>query len=139
MSYMCLILLLAGDVDTCPGPTDRVLPEMDSIFSKKGLKLFYQNVRGLLSNREAVHELLQSFPKIDIMSLSETHIKDEPDSMFDIPGYAFEKRNRSKGLGGGVGVYISDRINWVRRHDLEVQNIEIMWVEILEKNEQKWK
>ena len=47
-----------------------------------------------------------------------------------IPGYSFVSRPRKAGKGGGVGVYISDDITWDRRQDLEVDEIESIWIEI---------
>ena len=129
LSYVCLLILLCGDIETCPGPLN--LPELQSLLNSKGMKFFHQNVRGLLGNRDLVMELLQSFPKIDILSRSETHLTSEPNELFTILGYTFISRNRNSGKGGVVGVYISDRVSWVRRHDLESDELEMLWIEVL--------
>ena len=49
---------------------------------------------------------------------------------YDIAGYSFISRSRKSGKGGGVGVYVSDEISWVRRLDLENEDIEVLWIEI---------
>ena len=133
MSYLCVLILLGGDIETLPGP-ERQNKEINSLLRKRGLKLFHQNVRGLLSNKSMIDEVLQSFGKIDLLSLSETHLSTEPESMMTIPGFTFEKLNRVKGSGGGVGAYISDRLNYIRRTDLETPELELMWVEIIIKS-----
>ena len=61
-----ILLLLCGDVEIRPGP-------VGDIFTKRGLKIFHQNVQGLLSNIDKVQVLLKKFPVIDILTLSETH------------------------------------------------------------------
>ena len=68
-----ILLLLCGDIETCPGP-DRCIPELNALLKKRGIKIFHQNVRGLLSNIAFVAELLRSFPAIDILTLSETQL-----------------------------------------------------------------
>ena len=70
-SFTVLLLLLCGDVESFPGP-DRYIPEMASLMSKKGIKIFHQNVRGLCSNSLHICELMQSYNGIDILTLSET-------------------------------------------------------------------
>ena len=70
---------------------------------------------------------------IDIFSLSETHAADEPGDLYNIDGYIYVNKPRRSGRGGGVGIYISDKINWIRRHDLEKPEIECIWIEIIQK------
>ena len=133
----CLLLLLCGDIESCAGPICQIdktrnIPEMNSLLGKRGLKLFHQNVRGLFSNINLVSVLLQRFRGIDVLTLSETHIEsdDEHGAIYDIPGYSFVSRPRKAGKGGGVGAYISNDVTWDRREDLEVREIESVWIEI---------
>ena len=127
---MQILLLLCGDVEIRPGP-------VGDIFTKRGLKIFHQNVQGLLSNIDKVQVLLKKFPVIDILTLSETHINtnthNDNAALYHIPGYTFLHRNREKGTWGGVGMYIKDQIRWKRRADLEHDNLEF-WIEIIQKN-----
>ncbi len=48
----------------------------------------------------------------------------------DISGYNYERKDRASGTGGGVGVYIKDGVPYIRRHDLENDSIEMLWLEI---------
>ena len=133
-SHLCLILLLAGDVETDPGP----VPELKNLSSLGGGKFFHQNVRGLLQNIDKVKILLKDYPKIDILTISETHINsnsyNDNIELYKIPGYTFINRNRRKGKSGGVGMYISDTLKWERRDDLEDPLLEATWIEIFQKS-----
>ena len=50
--------------------------------------------------------------------------------MYEIPDFSFIKRNRKRGKGGGVAMYIPNNIIWNHREDLENSEIECIWVEI---------
>ena len=60
--------------------------------------------------------MLDRSNRIDILSLSETHITkggyDDNNSLFAVDGYKFIKCNRKKGQGGGVAVYLKENIEW---------------------------
>ena len=100
---LVLMLLMCGDIESCPGPQQDCLAEF---LNNRGLKMFHQNVRGLFSNFVNIQELLNRSNRMDILSLSEIHITegghDDNDSLFAVDGYRFIKRNRKKGQGGGV-------------------------------------
>ena len=127
-SALVVLLLLCGDIETCPGP------DMKVFMNTRGMKILHQNVRGLFSNFVCIEQLLDQHKKIDILSLSETHITDsnfdDNKGLFQIPGYTFTYQNRSKGKGGGVAMYIKNGISWNRRFDLERENVESIWMEI---------
>ena len=46
-SLILLLLLIAGDIETCPGPTSDVFPDIKQFIRNSGLKIFHQNARGL--------------------------------------------------------------------------------------------
>ena len=107
---------------------------LNNYLKHRSLAVFHQNVRGLFSNINLVSQRFQSFNGIDILTVSETRIQkdseNDNDALYDIPGYSFESRPRNSGKGGGVGVFISDKIPWDRRGDLEDKELEIMWIEV---------
>ena len=95
---------MCGDVEQCPRPgyCRRSILELTSLLNNKGMKMFHQNVRGLFGNLGHVSGLLQSFPGIDILSLSETHIEaglEQEEAIYDITGYSFINRPRKSGKG----------------------------------------
>ena len=89
-SYLSMLLLLGGDIEIHTGPQNM----LSDFCISRGFKIIHQNVRGILGN----HHLLESFvnktePKIDVICVSETHIKDgdicDNSSLYSLPGYVF--------------------------------------------------
>ena len=107
------------------------IPELRELLSKKGLKLLHQNIRGLLANKSAVCQILDGFKNIHIFSLSETHLFVGDETQAQIDGFTFISKPRVSGQGGGVGAYISSSVPFHRRLDLEQEDIECIWLEIL--------
>ena len=128
MCFLCLLLLMCGDVEKCPGPTDHNLQDL---FKHRGLKVFHQNIRGLYQNMAILSTFLYKHKNTHIFSLSETHIDNStPSQLFEIPGYTFVYKNRDTGTYGGVAAYIKDGIPFIRRTDLENADLECIWLEI---------
>jgi len=132
------LLLLSGDIHVHPGPLNtRDIPELSKLLNNKGIKTFHQNVRGLFKNIDKLKALVCDFSNMDI-TLSETHINTDcfnnNTELYSIPGFTFIHKNRHKGTHGGVGMYISDKIKWRRRLDLESDVLEGLWIEIFQKN-----
>ena len=75
--------------------------------------------------------LFYTLTKTHIFSFSETHIDNStPTQLFEIPGYTFINKNKDAGTHGGVAIYIKDGIPFIRRTDLEVNELECIWLEI---------
>ena len=123
-SVVKLLLILAGDVEVCPGPT------LENLFQCKGFSILHQNIRGLVSKKDLLVDISFNYSSIDILGLSETWTL--PDCMYDleISGYKFERRDRLSGFGGGVGAYIRDGVPYIPRFDLEKENSETLWLEV---------
>ncbi|XP_057299458.1 uncharacterized protein LOC130630077 [Hydractinia symbiolongicarpus] len=134
-SLICLLLLACGDVERCPGPQ---YEQIKSFTNMKGIKFLHQNIRGIFHNMANLTALLSYENRIDILTLSETHIEAQNgcdnNDLYTIPGYNFISRCREIGKGGGVATYISEQLTWKRREDLEVNDIECIWLEIFPKN-----
>ena len=101
------------------------------MLSKKGLSILHQNIRGLLANKDNVCRVLEDFHKIQILSLSETHLSTDDEPQAQIDGYSLISKPRKSGKGGGVGAYISSSVPYHRRLDLELDDIESLWIEVL--------
>ena len=71
---------------------------------------------------------------LDIVALSETWLRDQPQLLdcISIPGFVREFRNRVCIRGGGVGVYIKENINYKRLRDIENAHPELkhLWIEV---------
>lgn len=117
--YRLVLLLICMDVHTNPGPS------MDEIYS---LDIIHLNTRSIRNKVDYLSNLVESF---QIACFSETHLDAETESSslildgFDEP--LRKDRNRN---GGGIMVYISSQIKYIRRHDLEDARIETIWVEL---------
>ena len=132
-SSFILLLVLAGDIELNPGP--RQVPELDQLFSCKGFEIFHQNVRGLHAHLELISEFLTERKNPEILTLSEIHTRDTENFLeFDIPGFTFIGTSRKNGKGGGIGMYIADKHDFIRREYLEAEGIERIFIELQIKN-----
>lgn len=107
------------------------IPKLNELLSKKGFKILHQNIIGLLANKRIICQILDGFRNFHIFSVSETHLSPESEVEVQIKGYTFIAKSRASSQGGGVGVYISSSIPFQRRMDLEQEDIECIWIEIL--------
>ena len=83
----------------CPGPSFAEFTKM------RGMKIIHQNIRGLFHNISHFSAVLEKYNNIDIITLSETHIRLHNNiELFSIPGYRFISKPRLNGFGGGVGM-----------------------------------
>ena len=125
-SLLCLLLLLCGDIESCPGPETSYTKS--NFLTRKGFTVLHQNIRGLPGKKVIISDILLNNTKAEIFFLSETFIS--PDDVFDptIRGFDFESKSRSNrdASGGGVGAYIKNGIPYTRRVDLETDDLEIV-------------
>lgn len=73
-----------------------------------------------------LEEFVASHGKIDLVTLSETHISNAEtgcEELYALSGYVFLTQNRDHGKGGGVGMYVKEGISFKRRSDLENKNL----------------
>lgn len=112
-----------------------VLEELFNLVSSKGIKLLHQNICGLATKYSHIEFILKNYKDIHMFTLSETHLHKENIQLLpSIPGYSLVYRNRTNGNFGGVAAFIADRVQWLRRHDLESPNLECLWIEVLLQN-----
>ena len=124
-SCALILLLIAGDIESQPGPSQQ-------LFKNKGMHILHQNIRGLLGKFTQIQAFMDMNRNIEILTLSETHISDfdNNDDLYALPGYAFLSRSRTTGFGGGGAIYVKDNIDFQRRFDLEIKNVETIVIEI---------
>ena len=79
-------------------------------------------------------EAMLNIHQLDIITLSETWLKDNVNLLnaVDIPGYNKSFRNRDRVKGGGVGYYVKTDIKVKERKDLTNldESIEHQWIQI---------
>ena len=112
---------------------DSIHDDINFHFSTKGLKLFHLNIRSLHAKFDEVRDILLSCKKVDIFGFTETFLTDTDTTSYEIPGFTLITRNRTSGSGGGVCVYVRDGINFELREDLHCDNVEGIFIEIIEK------
>jgi len=108
-------LLLAGDIESNPGPNFTIV---------------HQNVRGLLSKKDDIENFINK-NSVKIYGVTETHLNlHTPSCFIEIRGYNCERKDRKNNPGGGVCIYIKNEIHYNRRNDLEQDDIECVWLEL---------
>ncbi|MCG7879037.1 MAG: endonuclease/exonuclease/phosphatase family protein [Candidatus Thiodiazotropha taylori] len=133
--FLSILLLNCGDIETNPGPAIENSTLSDSSLSfpnetaiREKLSLVHYNVQSLANKKDL---LLSEFLNFSIISITETWL-DQRTSDEDISfnGYVTYRRDRIGDNHGGVCVYVRDDIFSKRRQDLELPNLECVWVEI---------
>ena len=76
--------------------------------NSKGLKIIHQNVNGIVGKMDSIRLLLSdSKQKIGFFCITETHTNSSVKNIeLQVPGYTFERMDRSNGPHGGVLCYI---------------------------------
>ena len=101
--------------------------------NRNRISICHLNTQSLTSSFAAFQRMLWSY-KFDIITLSETWLKDNPDLLnhVSIDDYILKFNNRDKKRGGGVGMYIRNTTNFKKRDDITERDntIEHMWLEI---------
>lgn len=122
--YICfLLLVICGDIHPNPGPWPAV---------SDGINICHLNTRSLLKpgRLDELYTELCCLHNFDIIGISESHLSNDiTDDSVHIPHYNSFRRDRNR-QGGGVMIYVHDKFLTVRRHDLETQTAELLWIEI---------
>ena len=124
ITVLCSLILLCGDVHSNPGPCST------DTRKHKQFSLCHVNIRSLNLRLSSVETKLA--PLYDVITLSETLLTQFIDSN-DIKLQDFQEIYRLDRLdrgGGGVAAYIKNDIYVKRRDDLQLDNIELLWLEL---------
>ena len=119
-NYFELLCIRSGDIEVHPGPPPYIT-------------MCHLNIRSLSYDKvlSIQHQLANIY---DIIALTETFLSSDSKQDLNINNYhAILRKDRST-HGGGVAVYISNNYICKRRQDLEIANIECLWVEIRSNN-----
>ena len=131
LMIILLLLVLAGDIETNPGPSSDREESNNISICHINIRSLKPKFDGILYKMEMIrHDIAQYY---NIITLSETWLNDSDDlDNFRIDGYQKPFfRNRDQ-IGGGVLCWVADNIAAQRRLDLEVNEIEALWLEVRE-------
>ena len=85
---------------------------------RDAFSVYHTNIRSIQKNFDIfVHSLDELNYSFDVIGLTETWLRDEPDSLLTIPNYNIEYKNRHK-TGGGVMLYIKSSFSYKLRPDI---------------------
>ena len=102
--------------------------------NKKGLNIGFLNIQGMISKFDQLEIMLTSEKNnIDIIGIAETKFNENHKTeTFLVNGYQIPyRRDRLFNGGGGLAVYVKQNVNCIRRLDLENDDIEIIWLEVM--------
>ena len=107
---------------------------IDQFPKEKGMKIAHLNIRSLRNKIDDLNLFLSTCP-YDLMSFSETWLDDSITcNIVSLNGYNLERKDRDIN-GGGVCCYIRENIPYIRRYDLEKEELELIWVELKPRNQ----
>ena len=114
---ICFLLLVCHGIHPNPGP-------------EQVISIVHNNIRSLQNKAIYVEAELSMF---DIIAISETWLyKDFPENKIQINGYQKPERcdRPDNTHWGGVAIYVKNNMYCKRRRDLEVDELEAVWVEV---------
>ncbi len=118
-------------INSQPEAEESYIPtELAKILELRGFKIVHQNIQSLRGKIDQLWFLLHELKSgIQLLMLSETWIKSEtPDKEYEIPGYMLFRKDREANCGGAV--YARNYLVVTRREDLEISDVEGLWLEI---------
>ena len=139
--YYCWLILLAGDVESNPGPgPSTVLSEQGGRRLSDGcapfragsgyLRCKVLNARSIANKTLDLQALLIS-EDLDVIAITETFLSEDvlDSKLVDVATYTVCRRDRNR-HGGGIMLILKSDISVVRREDLET-DCELLWTEII--------
>ena len=139
---LCILLIISG-IEMNPGPTfsdtNTTSSSITSISSDLSAN-YYNSFSFLHLNIQSIVPKLDNitaeYSVHEILSFTESWLKPHiSDDVLKIPGYSPPfRRDRIDRMGGGVIVYVKENVNCILRPDLQVGNIECLWLEVRVKN-----
>ncbi len=120
---LLLLLQLAGDVESNPGPNNN-----DVTSNCKSLSIFHLNTRSVRHKLDFLSEFLSEYL---IVCFTETHLDDNIcNENIKWPTFHDPIRKDRNAFGGGIMIYVSKCLSFKRRYDLENPIHEAVWIEV---------
>lgn len=138
--FAALCVLLSGDIEVNPGPPNSETEASNHSYGtnsfntirslKHSLSLVHLNVHSITSD-EKLSQISIELGNFDVIGLTETLLDDSiSDSQIAIDGFLPPFRKDRNRHGGGVAVYVSDRLVAQRCPDFEDKEIELIWLKL---------
>ena len=131
---LSLILIRCGDIELNPGPeldsdsSSSTASAFSDLELKNKFSVVHYNVQSILNKVDIIQSELQQF---DVISLTETWLDNTiSDDEIIFNGFNLFRRDRVSDRHGDVCVFVKRELYAKRRIDLELQNIECIWLEI---------
>jgi len=128
--WLSMLLLLSGDVHENPGPSTSSTSSLDTFVPAQGnLSLVDYNVQSILNKKDILFGDLRNY---DILPFNETWLNTNTNSS-DLPFPSFHtpfRRDRESDPHGGIIVYVKSDIFVLERRDLEVNDVECLWLQL---------
>ena len=97
----------------------------------KVFKVAHLNIRSVFPSIDELRLWMKTKP-FNILTLSEIWLDESfTENDLSVPGYVFERKDRIKDRYGGVGMYVLQNVHYVRRSDLETDDLECIWIEVI--------
>ena len=125
---LCLLLLVAGDVEPNPGP-----PHSNCLGSSSRLSCVLFNARSIVNKVLDLQVMINS-SDLDIVIITETYLDSciLDSEIINTNKYTIFRHDRNR-HGGGVMIIVRDGISVINRSDLEVPDCELFWIEVFDK------
>ena len=131
LMVILLLLMSAGDIETNPEPSPGQEEYSNVSICHINIRSLKPKLDGILYKMEMIRHNIAL--KYNIITLSETWLNDSDDlDNFRIDGYQKPFIQNRVHTGGGVLCWVADNIAAQRRLDLEVNEIEALWLEVRE-------
>lgn len=110
---------------------DKVTKNREFPFSTTGINIASLNINHIIPKLDEIKFHLSQTIKPHIFGLCETFLhSDIENKRLQLENYSIERKDRMNKHGGGIIVYISEKLSYTRRFDLEVNDIESICLQV---------
>ena len=132
--YIIMATLLIGGIERNPGPLlddSLASSSVGSTFEDKSIKnkfsIVHYNIQSISNKVDLIESELRNF---DVICLTETWLDRRiSDDLIKLNGFKLYRRDRADDNHGGICVYVNQALFSCRRQDLELPQLECIWVE----------
>ena len=130
MIILSLLLLCSGDIELNPCPSTSLVDSesLDESLILNYFSVVHYNIQSISNKVDLIGSELRNF---NIICLTETWLSHSTsDDSLKIDEFKLYRSDQQADNYGGVCVYIKENVHSRRRTDLEILNIECIWVEV---------